>query len=72
MSFTGDALKNLSTKLGTLMFIYKEKKKQDRNYYSQKNKILILINNCFTSMFDNFAIVNMFQLFSSAGMDQVK
>ena len=23
-------------------------------------------------MFDNFGIVNMFQLFSSAGMDQVK
>ena len=43
MSFTADALKNLSTKLGILMFIHKEKKKQDRNYYSQKNKILILI-----------------------------
>ena len=33
MSFTGDALKNLSTKLGTLMFIHKEK----------KNKIEIII-----------------------------
>ena len=40
-------------------------KKKKRNFYSQKNKILILIKKY-------FKIANMFQLFSSAGMDKVK